>query len=73
VICRHLSILVLTSLSILYIFSIYADGGLKSFWRGNFASVLETVPSAATVFYTFEIYKGTARDRHYTPLTRNHI
>ena len=38
--------------------SIYAQGGLLAFWRGNTADVLRTIPSSAVRFYSFAVYKA---------------
>ena len=38
--------------------SIYSQGGLRAFWRGNTADVLRTIPSSAVRFYSFAVYKA---------------
>ena len=38
--------------------SIYSQGGLRAFWRGNMADVLRTIPSSAVRFYSFAVYKA---------------
>lgn len=37
---------------------IYADGGVRAFWKGNVADVLRTIPASAVRFYSFAVYKA---------------
>jgi len=37
--------------------SIYKDGGIKGFWRGNMVNVMRIAPSSATTFGVFDVAK----------------
>ena len=41
---------------------IFAEGGVRAFWRGNTADVIRTIPSSAVRFYSFAVYKENLAD-----------